>query len=251
MNIEPKAITIEDLKESYMEGFSFFRKNALTYFLMWIPLFIAMYVTTEVKILVFLLPVIAAITYYATFEMTCTLYVGYKGSLIDKLKISFIAGMKVARVFFKIEILWILIYMVMIFLPALNAFITREDINKTVSMLWMSFWSMLFVAYCFDPFSCLKQGCVSMFLGDSKDYSIVSHLYKKALSLNIRIVFRTLLISMLTIVILMFFPFLFPIVAVSCACISFFIFCKVFEPPQMKIQEKVKVENFNAVPDLT
>lgn len=245
-SISPKAITKEQFLGAYKNGVSMFFKNIVAYMILWLPVLASMYLTFDIKYLIFLVIPISMISVIASFELTCTLYVDYKGSLLDKLKISFKAALKNLLNVFKSDLFWMSFLIVIFVLPVVSSFILKE--SKPQMILYITYFSVFAISNGYNIFNMLKMGIISMYVPDG-DKALVENLYLKAFTANIKFAIITLLISFCFLILVSFVMWIFVIVASLSAAISFYLFIEIFEPPFLNQKQEESSDVKNAVPE--
>lgn len=253
MEIEPKEVSIEDLKDSFKEAFNFIRTHLFVYFIMWLLLNLNVYLSTAEPYWLLVSPLFFGVLFVGVFEMTCTLFVGYNGSLYQKMVVSLKAAWRTLLLLVLNHPFIMGFYFLIFYSILLRAVLTPNDINDYTFLALKSLsWTGLFITGFFNLYSVLRLGCISMFLSNPKDYALINILIIKARQKSLNVYFKSsmvgfmiLMLAMVTREVFSSFLLMYTIV------VGFFFFQKVFEPPMLKKAQEKEIENTNAVPEAT
>lgn len=245
-SISPKSISKEQFINSYKNGLNVFFKNIAIYMASWVPVIISMYLALDIKYLIFLVVPITMLTVVASFELTCTLYVGYKGSFFNKLKVSFQAATRNILKIYNSDFIWMSLLLFVFILPGIRVFLAKE--NDPYMILYVAYFSAFVITIGYNIFNMLKIGIISMYVSNG-DQKLVEELYLQSFKSNMKYASITLAISLCCLLFVSFVMWAFIFLASISAAISFFLFIEIFEPPQMKQTQEEKSEVHNAIPE--
>lgn len=245
-SISPKSISKEQFINSYKNGLNVFFKYIAIYMASWVPVILSMYLALDIKYLIFLVVPITMLTVVASFELTCTLYVGYKGSFFNKLKVSFQAAAKNILKVYSSDFIWMSLLLFVFILPGIKLYITKE--NDPYMILYVAYFSAFVITIGYNIFNMLKIGIISMYVSNG-DQKLVEELYLQSFKSNMKYASITLAISLCCLLFVSFVMWAFIFLASISAAISFFLFIEIFEPPQMKQTQEEKSEVHNAIPE--
>lgn len=247
--IEPRKISREELITSFKEGSLLVFSNALSFTMIWMPLLLLMILSIEIRPLIFFILPLTFVTVISNFEMACTLYVGYKGSTLEKVKVSYKAALNTTKNYvFKVDFVWLGILFMIFILPLFNVYLSKEDVNVGLFVIVLSYFCSFIVSCGFNTFNIMKWGIISMYAPDGQR-DIVVKLHALAFLKNVPVAFICLGLSFVALLLGSVCSWLFPIISSIFVTSSFFMFIKIFEPPMLKQQEKEHVDITNIVPE--
>lgn len=247
--IEPRKISGQELTTSFKEGSLLVFANALPFTLIWMPLLLLMILAIEIRPLIFFILPVTFITVIANFEMACTLYVGYKGTSLEKVRVSYKAALNTTKNYvFKVDFAWLSILFILFIVPLFNVYLSKDDINVGMFVIVLSYFCSFIVSCGFNTFNMMKWGIISMYAPDGQR-DIVVKLHALAFLKNVPVAFICLGLSFLALLLGSVCSWLFPVISSIFVTSSFFMFIKIFEPPMLKQQEKEHVEVPNIVPE--
>lgn len=256
MEIEPKKISGQDVKTSIGEAFDIMKRNPLPYFLVYAFIFFNVYLSTLEPYWLIVNPIVYGLAYVSLFELTCTLRVGYKGSVFQKLKVSAKASVKTLLALTVNHPFYCGVYLLIFYsLQARFTLVYMENPND-VNAIWMSFKSLAWVGFFLSGFCnmmvSLRMGCISMFLTSIKDYEVVNKLVMDARIKNTHLYLIGGHVGLLFVLIGVFTSEILSSLFIGFAIIvGFFIFEKIFEPPHLKQKQEQEENLTNVVPDAT
>lgn len=253
MKLEPKSITKEDVKTSFKEAFAFIRMHSSIYFILWLLMMLNVYLAFVEPYWLIISPLFFAIGFVTVFELTCTLFVGYKGSIYSKLAISAKAATKtlLTLVFNHPFIvgLYILIFYSVILRVGLGIF---EGTNDYVWAFKSASWVGIMMTGFYNISTVVRMGCIAMFMNTLGNYKNVDMLVQQAKSKNAFVYVHASFIGFMIMCVMMILRDYFSIaILFYCIVSGFFLFQKIFEPPKLTQTQEKEIDVTNAIPDLT
>lgn len=245
-SISPKSITKEQFINSYKNGLNIFFKNIAIYMASWLPVIVSMYLALDIKYLIFLVVPVTMLTVVTSFELTCTLYVGYKGSFFNKLTVSFKAAANNILKIYSSDFIWMSLLFFVFVLPGIRLYVTKE--NDPHLILYIAYFSAFVITMGYNIFNMLKMGIISMYVS-SGEQKLVEKLYFQSFKSNMNYALIAIIISFCCLLFVSFVMWAFIFLASISAAISFFLFIEIFEPPQMKQTQEENTEVHNAIPE--
>lgn len=251
MNLEPKSLGSEDFKVILKDSSIFYLKNLHLLLPMFSPLALVIFMGSQFSIFFAIIPPVVTLCIFSIFEMVCTIYVGYKGSYINKMMISYKAALRNMKMLLKVHFLWISIFVVMIYIAHMRSILLSEDGQNYNAVLSLIYFSIAWSTFGYQIFSLSKLGCYSMFIKDSSECKVVEKIHISAFAKNIGFILKLFIVS-LGAIILMAFSSIFLVFSITfIVTVAFFVFCSLYEPPYLNQKQEQKEISIEAVPDAT
>lgn len=251
MQLEPKTITRQDVFDCFYQARDFIIKNKAIYFVLWSGFAVNMLISIMFPYWFIVSPVFYALILIAMFELTCTLFVGYKGSLYKKLQISLFASYKTLKTLIIFKPFAVIIYLLLFYILIIKSVILNEltDFQYFIHALNLLAVTGIFITNFYNVFNVLRLGCIAMFMKEINEFPAVEILMRQAINSNLKINFYTSTLGLFLMIIMIFTADLFSSFLLSFIMVSgFFLFQKVFEPPILKQQQEQEEKMPDIVP---
>lgn len=257
MEIEPKVIGKEDLKGAMKDAINIVKGNAFVYFVIFSAIYINVLFSIMEPLWLIINPLVYGVLYVSIFELTCTVKVGYGGTTYQKLKISLKSGAKTFFILVFSHPIYSGLYLLLFYSIQAKTVFPIPGVTETVTQDWLiafkaSSWIGMFLSGFCNMFVSVRMGCIAMFLNNIKEYSIINDLVDRSRRKNIDVMLDAAKIGLLMLLICVFSSeILTPLLIGYCLITGFFLFERIFEPPQLKQQQEQEENNVNVVPEAT
>lgn len=253
MKLEPNSITKEDIKISFKEAFAFMRIHISIYLILWLLMMLNVYLSVIEPYWLIISPLFFAIGFVTVFELTCTLFVGYKGSIYNKLAISAKAGAKTLITLVSNHPLVVGIYIFLFYSVILRVGLgIFESSSNPMWAFKSASWVGIMMTGFYNISTVVRMGCIAMFMSTLGNYKDVDIIVKKAKNKNIIVYLHASFIGFVIMCLMVVLRDYFSIaILFYCIVSGFFLFQKIFEPPKLKKLQEKEVENLNVIPELT
>lgn len=251
MQLEPKNITTQDVFDCFYQARDFIKNNITIYFVLWLGFAINILISIAFPYWFIVSPVFYALILIAMFELTCTLFVGYKGSLYNKLYISIVASYRTLKTLIIFKPFAVIIYLLVFYSIIVQSVILTEITNfqSFIYALKLLAVTGLFITNFYNVFNVIRLGCIAMFMKEINEFPAVEILMKQAVNSNLKVNFYTSTLGLFLMIVMIFTADLISSFLLSFIMVSgFFLFQKVFEPPMLKQQQEQEEKMPDIIP---